>query len=74
MSSQASTPLAQTFLISYDMKAGPTKRLAEFIESLSQKLRNYSSLKTLDDLKEMLRRNKVNKEDIINIKQFTSGR
>jgi hypothetical protein len=53
---------------------GPTTRLTEFIEGLSQKLRNYSSLKTLDDLKEMLRRNKVNGEDIINIKQFTPGR
>ena len=29
----------------------PTTRLTEFIESLSQKLRNYFSLKTLDDLK-----------------------
>ncbi|GBB85049.1 hypothetical protein RclHR1_11620004 [Rhizophagus clarus] len=56
---------------SYDMKAGPAKRLAEFIESLSQKLRNYSSLKTLDDLKEILRKNKVNGEDITSIKQFT---
>ncbi|GBC00295.1 hypothetical protein RclHR1_03800011 [Rhizophagus clarus] len=36
------------------MKAGPAKRLTEFTESLGQKLRNYSSLKTLDDLKEML--------------------
>ncbi|RGB23237.1 hypothetical protein C1646_774807 [Rhizophagus diaphanus] len=50
---------------------GPTTRLTEFIEGLSQKLRNYSSLKSLDDLKEMLRRNKVNGEDITNIKQFT---
>src|ERR1044072_4571962 len=58
---------------SYGMKAGPAKRLAEFIESLDQKLRNYSSLKTLDDLKEMLRRNKVNGEDITSIKQFTPG-
>ena len=56
---------------SYDMNAGPAMRLAEFIESLSQKLQNYSLLKTLDDLKEMLRRNKVNGEDITNIKQFT---
>ncbi len=53
---------------------GPATRLIKFIEDLSQKLRNYSSLKTLDDLKEMLRRNKVNGEDITNIKQFTSGR
>jgi hypothetical protein len=53
---------------------GPATRLTKFIEGLSQKLRNYSSLKTLDDLKEMLRRNKVNGEDITNIKQFTPGR
>ena len=53
---------------------GPATVLVEFIKSLSQKLRNYSSLKTLDDLKEMLRRNKVNEEDITNIKQFTPGR
>ena len=53
---------------------GPATRLTKFIEDLSQKLRNYSSLKTLDDLKEMLRRNKVNGEDITNIKQFTPGR
>ena len=58
---------------SYGMKAGPAKRLAEFIESLGQGLWNYSSLKTLDDLKEMLRRNKVNGEDITSIKQFTPG-
>ena len=53
---------------------GPATRLAQFIEGLGQKIRNYSSLKTLDDLKEMLRRNKVNREDITNIKQFTPGR
>ena len=52
---------------------GPVAVLAEFIEGLGQKLRNYSSLKTLDDLKEMLRRNKVNGEDITSIKQFTPG-
>ncbi|GBB90458.1 hypothetical protein RclHR1_17410001 [Rhizophagus clarus] len=50
---------------------GLVTRLTKFIEGLSQKLQNYSSLKTLDDLKEMLRRNKVNGEDITNIKQFT---
>ena len=53
---------------------GPGTVFVEFIKGLSQKLRNYSSLKTLDDLKEMLRRNKVNGEDITNIKQFTPGR
>jgi len=51
---------------------GPATTLAKFIEGLSQKLRNYSSLKTLDDLKEMLRRNKVNGEDITSIKQFNT--
>ena len=36
---------------SYDLKADPATTLAKFIEGLSQKLRNYSSLKTLDDLR-----------------------
>ena len=53
---------------------GPATTLAKFIEGLGQKIRNYSSLKPLDDLKEMLRRNKVNGEDITNIKQFTPSR
>ena len=56
---------------SYGLKAGPATKLAKFIEGLSQKLRNYSSLKTLNDLKEMLCKNKINGKDIINIKQFT---
>ncbi|CAB4445684.1 unnamed protein product [Rhizophagus irregularis] len=64
--------LTEEKLERYGMKGGPATVLVEFIESLGQKLRNYSSLKTLDDLKEMLRRNKVNGEDITNIKQFTS--
>ena len=54
------------------MKADFTKRLVEFIESLSQKLCNYFSYKILDDLKEILYRNKINEKNIINIKQFTS--
>ena len=66
--------LTEEKLERYGMKGGPTTVLVEFIESLSQKLRNYSSLKTLDDLKEMLRKNKVNGEDITSIKQFTPGR
>ena len=49
----------------------PVTRIMKFIEGLSQKLQNYSSLKTLDDLKEMLHKNKVNGEDITNIKQFS---
>ena len=35
----------------YSMKAGPIKRLAKFIKSLSQKLQNYFLLKTLNNLK-----------------------
>ncbi|CAB4388097.1 unnamed protein product [Rhizophagus irregularis] len=50
------------------MKGGPATRPMKYIEGLSQKLRNYSSYKTLDDLKAMLRKNKVN---ITNIKQFS---
>ncbi len=56
------------------MKGGSATRLVNFIKGLSQKLQNYFSLKTLDDLKEMLRRNKINGKDITNIKQFTPGR
>ena len=65
--------LTEEKLERYGMKGGPATVLVEFIESLSQKLRNYSSLKTLDDLKEMLHRNNVNGEDITNIKQFNPG-
>ncbi|POG68395.1 hypothetical protein GLOIN_2v1778295 [Rhizophagus irregularis DAOM 181602=DAOM 197198] len=66
--------ILQEKLERYGMKGGPSTVLVEFIESLSQKLRNYSSLKTLDDLKKMLRRNKVNGEDITSIKQFTPAK
>ncbi|PKC59353.1 hypothetical protein RhiirA1_469581 [Rhizophagus irregularis] len=45
--------------------------LQKFIEGLSQKLQNYSLLKTLNNLKKMLHKNKVNGEDITNFKQFT---
>ena len=55
------------------MKGGLTTRLVDFIEDLSQKLWNYFLFKTLNDLKEILHRNKVNEKDITNIKQFTSG-
>ena len=58
----------------YGMKEGPVTRLVDFIKGLSQKLQNYSLLKTLDDLKKMLHKNKVNGEDITNIKQFTPGK
>jgi len=58
----------------YGIKGVTAIRLVDFIEGLNQKLQNYSSLKILNDLKKMLYKNKVNREDIINIKQFTSGR
>ena len=48
--------------------------LTEFNEGFSQKLQNYFSLKILDDLKKMLCKNKVNRKDITNIKQFTPSR
>ena len=51
----------------------PATVLAKFIEGLGQKIRNYSLLKTLDNLKEMLCKNKVNGKDITNIKQFIPG-
>ncbi|GES86474.1 hypothetical protein GLOIN_2v1511347 [Rhizophagus clarus] len=73
MSSQASSP-ASPASITEEISTrtmSDRKLLALTFSSLSQKLRNYSSLKTLDDLKEMLRRNKVNGEDITSIKQFT---
>jgi hypothetical protein len=38
--------LTEEKLERYGMKGGPATVLVEFIESLSQKLRNYSSLKT----------------------------
>jgi len=66
--------LTEEKLERYRMKGGSATRLVDFIEGLSQKLQNYSSLKTLDDLKKMLHKNKVNGEDIINIKQFTPSR
>ena len=53
---------------------GPAKRLAKFIENLEQKLRSFSSYKTLDELKDVLRKYKVYGEDITSIKQFTPGR
>ena len=66
--------LTEEKLKRYGMKGGPATRLVNFIEGLSQKLQNYSSLKTFDDLKKMLYKNKMNGKDITNIKQFTSGK
>jgi hypothetical protein len=66
--------LTEEKLECYSMKGGPATRLVNFIKGLNQKLQNYFLLKTLDDLKEMLHKNKVNRKDITNIKQFTFGR
>jgi len=38
------------------MKGGSAKRLVDFIKSFGQKLQNYSSYKTLDDSREILKR------------------
>src|SRR6266542_3447557 len=55
----------------YGIKEGLAIRLVNFIEGFSQKLQNYFLLKIFDYLKKMLYKNKMNREDIINIKQFT---
>ena len=54
----------------YSMKGGLIIRLVDFIKGLSQKLQNYSLFKTLDNLKKILYKNKINRKDIISIKQF----
>ncbi|CAG8615167.1 7819_t:CDS:2 [Paraglomus occultum] len=55
---------------SIGLALGPAMALAKFIESLDQKLRSFSSYKTLEKLKDVLRKYKVNGEDITSIKQF----
>ena len=66
--------LTEEKLERYEMKGESVTRLIDFIKGFSQKLQNYFLLKTLDDLKKMLHKNKVNREDITNIKQFISSR
>src|SRR3954452_8377292 len=46
--------LTEEKFCSIGLALGPATILAKFIEGLSQKIRNYSSLKSLNDLKEML--------------------
>src|SRR6266487_5168000 len=59
---------------SIGLTLGPATALAKFIEDLKeQKVRSLSSYKTLDELKDVLRKYKVNGEDITNIKQFNPG-
>jgi len=59
---------------SIGLTLGPATALAKFIEDLKeQKVRSFSSYKTLDELKDVLRKYKVNGEDITNIKQFNPG-
>ncbi|CAG8730433.1 14483_t:CDS:2, partial [Dentiscutata heterogama] len=55
----------------WGMLGGPTTRIIEYIEKLNEtKLRSFSSYKTLDELKDVLRKYKVNGEKITFIKQF----
>ncbi|RHZ47851.1 hypothetical protein Glove_566g45 [Diversispora epigaea] len=55
----------------YGFKRGPASRLAKFVEKLNEtKLQAFSSYNTLDKLKEVLRKYKVNGNNITNIKQF----
>ncbi|RGB27555.1 hypothetical protein C1646_768982, partial [Rhizophagus diaphanus] len=63
--------LTEEKLECYRIKGGPAIRLVDFIKGFSQKLQNYFSLKTLNNLKKILHKNKVNRKDITNIKQFT---
>ncbi|RHZ50846.1 hypothetical protein Glove_490g17 [Diversispora epigaea] len=57
----------------YGFKRGPASKLAKFVEELNEtKLHAFSSYKTLDKLKEVLRKYKVNGEKITCIKQFNS--
>jgi len=47
----------------------------DFIEEISeQKLRGFSTYKTLEELKDVLRKYKVNGEKITYIKQFNPGK
>ncbi|CAG8672170.1 18837_t:CDS:2 [Dentiscutata erythropus] len=53
------------------MKGGPTTVLTKFIADIKeQKLRSFSSYKTVEELKELLRDYKVNGDNITSIKQF----
>ncbi|RIA82759.1 hypothetical protein C1645_834865 [Glomus cerebriforme] len=51
--------LTEEKLKHYGIKGGSATRLVNFIKDLSQKLQNYSLLKTLDNLKKMLHKNKI---------------
>ncbi|RHZ67808.1 hypothetical protein Glove_299g95 [Diversispora epigaea] len=63
--------LTEERLERYGFKIGPAITITSFIKELKeQKMRNFSSYKTVDELKEILHKYKVHGEDIINIKQF----
>ena len=54
---------------------GSTAMLVKFIGELKQqKVRSFSSFKTVEELKDVLRRYKVNGEEITNIRQFEPGK
>ena len=56
------------------LKGGTVTVLVDFIDEIQeQKLRSFSSYKTLDELKDVLCKYKVNGEDITCIKQFNPG-
>ncbi|CAG8525201.1 24611_t:CDS:2, partial [Gigaspora margarita] len=49
-------------------------RLSDFAkELLEQKIHSFSLYKMLDELKDVLRKYKINRENITNIKQFSIG-
>jgi hypothetical protein len=55
-------------------KKGPSKSLAVFIEDLKQqKIRCFSSYKTIEEMKAVFHKYKVNGEKITSIRQFSPG-
>jgi hypothetical protein len=56
------------------LKKGPSRRLATLIEDLKQqKIRCFSSYRTVEELKVVFKKYKVNGEDITCIRQFDPG-
>ncbi|CAG8758614.1 24026_t:CDS:2 [Dentiscutata erythropus] len=63
--------LTKDDFINFGFKGGPSIILAKFVEELKeQKLRSFSSYKTVEELKELPREYKVNGDNITYIKQF----
>ena len=70
ITSLAFLELTKEKLEQYSIKEEPITIFIKFIESFNQKSHNYFLYKTLDNLKEILCKNKINEKDITNIKQF----